>query len=583
MRRKTKFRYIFSSLFAVILGIAVPASGQTPETLETQREQYDAVRPKNVIELQLFRDRVEATQADPQLLIALTSLNPAVGAWYLLELRASDKTKTQVYHIENPSPQAQTLSLDTAKPPALQIGGVACAPWSGESPELSQAAASGLAYAPICDGRLLLRNRVKGARTNLEAAAEFLRDNVWGGESVVRFVREQFFKDSELETSRDLATGDTKGVRDGPPPMLTRADNGKRPVINTLLDIGLENPPGAGRMAIGSWYRVAGMPGIYASAFQPRAIADEILKGPGKTNRLDAIERKATGYMVAFDMALFDLDFAMGTDHPALNWSPRPAASARPKGLPGPDGVRSAEPLVLLGMVNPVAAKDTVSTFSAGFKRRHGAFKFGDMATFNRGHHYGFIEKGVILSKLQPGLSTLYGLTDSSIHMETWAEADNVLLPNVRFARQNGVPLLETDPETGIGIPGDRVTQWGPGNWSGSAKAELRTLRAGACMVDDDETQYLLYGYFSTATPSAMARTFQAYGCRYAMLLDMNALEHTYFALYVPRGGKMHVQHMVPGMSLIDKKMGGGTVLPRFIGYPDNRDLFFLTRKHVTQ
>ena len=50
------------------------------------------------------------------------------------------------------------------------------------------------------------------------------------------------------------------------------------------------------------------------------------------------------------------------------------------------------------------------------------------------------------------------------------------LLPRVRFARQNGVPLIDD------GVPGDQVTSWLGGNWSGSAEAELRTLRAGACM-----------------------------------------------------------------------------------------------------
>ena len=119
--------------------------------------------------------------------------------------------------------------------------------------------------------------------------------------------------------------------------------------------------------------------------------------------------------------------------------------------------------------------------------------------------------------------------------------------------------------------------------WSGSAEAELRTLRAGACMASAAGRKYLIYGYFSTATPSAMARTFQAYGCSYAMLLDMNALEHTYLALYVPRGGRVHVAHMVPGMALIEKKVGGGTILPRFIGFADNRDLFYVTRKEDAQ
>ena len=186
----------------------------------------------------------------------------------------------------------------------------------------------------------------------------------------------------------------------------------------------------------------------------------------------------------------------------------------------------------------------------------------------------------MILSKLQPGLSTIYTLTDGTIGMKTWTEADDILLPRIRFARQNGVPLVHRDPVTGVPVPGDLVTRWGPGNWSGSAKVELRTLRAGACMVSSvSGERYLVYGYFSTATPSAMARTFQAYGCEYAMLLDMNALEHTYLALYVPVEGKVHIEHIVPGMGLVDRKDRKGNVIPRFLGYPDNRDLFYFTRK----
>ena len=254
--------------------------------------------------------------------------------------------------------------------------------------------------------------------------------------------------------------------------------------------------------------------------------------------------------MIAFDLGLYGLGYAVGTDHPALGWSSRPPYAVRPPELPGPDEIDTAMPLVTLGMVNPVIANRAVATFTAGLKRQHGAFKFGDMAGFNMGHHYGLIEKGVILSKLQPNLSTLYG-----------------------------VPLVVADPVTGQPVPGDRVTQWGPGNWSGSAKAELRTLRAGACMASHEGRDWLLYGYFSSATPSAMARVFMAYRCDYAMLLGMNALEHTYLALYVPRGGRMHVAHLVPGMALIEKKARDGTILPRFIGFADNRDLFYVTRK----
>ena len=566
---------VFGGIAPALL-LAAAAHGQSAETLQAQREAYEAERAKTVLELQPFRDTETVEDGRAGLQVTLIDLNPNVGAWYLLQTRTAPDKAPASYHLENPAPGARAITLDT-EDPALMVNGTRCRPWAGDA--LAKARETGLAYAPICDGKLYLRNRVSGARTTLEATAEFLRDNVWGGESIVRFVRDNFFKDSQLETGEAVGRAEG-GPGKGPAPMLTNFAPGDRPVISTLLDMALEGADPK-RMGIGLWYPVADVPGVFASTFQPRYIADAVMQGPGRVNRLDGIESRATGYMIGFDMGQFEIGYAVGTDHPALGWSPRPPWNVRPKGMPGPDGIDRADPLVLLGMVNPEIAHKAVATFTAGFKRQHGAFKYGDMAGFNYGHHYGFVEKGVVLSKLWPGLSTLYALTDGTIRMKTWEEADNALLPNLRFARQNGVPLLEYDPETDLGVPGERVTQWGPGNWSGSAKAELRTLRAGACMARNDGTRYLIYGYFSSATPSAMARTFQAYGCDYAMLLDMNALEHTYLAVYARKGGQVHVEHLVPGMALIEKKMRDGTILPRFIGFADNRDLFYLTRKET--
>jgi hypothetical protein len=75
-----------------------------------------------------------------------------------------------------------------------------------------------------------------------------------------------------------------------------------------------------------------------------------------------------------------------------------------------------------------------------------------------------------------------------------------------------------------------------------------------------------------------MARVFQAYHCRYALLLDINALEHTYLAVYKGRDPEFSVQHLIKGMEVLDKTKGG-RVIPRFLGYPDNRDFFYLLRK----
>ena len=62
------------------------------------------------------------------------------------------------------------------------------------------------------------------------------------------------------------------------------------------------------------------------------------------------------------------------------------------------------------------------------------------------------------------------------------------------------------------------------------------------------------------------------------MHLDMNALEHTYLAIYRRDGEHLIVQHLIREMNVLDKT-DKGKVMPRFLGYPDNRDFFYLTRK----
>jgi hypothetical protein len=152
------------------------------------------------------------------------------------------------------------------------------------------------------------------------------------------------------------------------------------------------------------------------------------------------------------------------------------------------------------------------------------------------------------------------------------------LLCRIRHARQNGVALVEYDSATKASRPGPLVGSWGAGNWSGSADEKLRTVRGGLCLQEGEGRRFLTYSFFSSATPSAMARVFQAYGCRYAMLLDMNALEHTYLALYRLDGARLVTEHLVDGMDVLDQS-GPGGYLPRFVGFPDNRDFFYVLRR----
>ena len=166
----------------------------------------------------------------------------------------------------------------------------------------------------------------------------------------------------------------------------------------------------------------------------------------------------------------------------------------------------------------------------------------------DHGSHYGFVENGVVLSKLQPGLATVVVFDDGRVDLKTWTEQDDADLPTDPLRaperrRHPGARRRRSLEPSRARASGD----WGAGNWSGSADRKLRTLRAGLCLQESQGKQFLVYGYFSSATPSAMARVFQASGCRYAMLLDMNALEHTYLAVYRRQGSRLLVAAPDPG------------------------------------
>jgi hypothetical protein len=333
-------------------------------------------------------------------------------------------------------------------------------------------------------------------------------------------------------------------------------------------------------MAPGVWYQARGSPAVFVSLVTAGAAAPEILRSyPGTVSRLDAEELDALVYLVAFDLSELDLRFSRGTDHPRVNWSDRVLERMKDKTLPGPDGIGTVSPLVSTGMISPGEAGRTVAAFTGGFKRTHGAFAWGELAAKNRGSHYGFVESGVVFSTLQPGLATLYGLTGGRTQMATWTEDHNRLFPEIVSARQNGVPLVDgVDPASAMPVPGPLVSRWGEGNWSGSVDGRLRTLRAGAALQESGKKRFLIYAVFTSATPSAMVRVFQAYRCRYAMLLDMNALELTYMAHYRRQGSELFVQHLIQGMAEADRQVKG-KYLPRFLTTPDNRDFFYLLKK----
>lgn len=560
---------------------------------EEQVEFQGPQQIKDIVDIQPFRQTTTIeikTAQDAKGSATLVNLNPNINAWYLLRLKWGEEGQEENYHIENAHPETQRLLLDAKSPQGLVIADresqKVCDLWgAGANDRLKEARKSGLTYAPLCRGRVYLRNPTKGHRTKIETVTDFLRDEVPGGERIVVFVRDTLLKDRYRKMGK--ATESKPGqdgspsmmMNGGPAPALLGPKQASRILKPDHLAIQLEEKCTDG-LAIGTWCAAKGNPGIYFSLIVPDGIAPEILGSyPNLVSPLDSVEAGQPVYLVAFDLDQFDLGFGLGTEHPRVEWSDHMLDQMKDTSLPGPDGIDTLAPLVSTGLINPRDAYRTVATFTGGFKRSHGAFKYGNLALKNYGHHYGFIENGVVFSKLQAGLSTLYTLSDGWTEMKSWDDTDSPLLPKIRHARQNGVPIiLDYDPMKQMSVPGSLVTRWGEGNWSGSVDKKLRTLRGGAALQETQDKRFLIYAIFLSATPSAMARVFQAYGCRHAMLLDMNALEHTYMALYKREGEHLYVQHLIEGMNEVDRTKKGDYI-PRFLGYSDNRDYFYVLRK----
>lgn len=516
----------------------------------------------------------------------LTNLNPAINAWYVLEVRWSGTGQPRAYHLENPSPRGRTLRLDAGYPAGVVIVEGAtrrtCDLFSaGPTDVLEKARTARTVFAALCDARIFLRNAAVGHRTGLEVATEFLRDRVWGGESVIG-LGHQLMSDANRQTGTlavdPAAVTAARTERGGPLPALINPAFADRVVDVPGLGISVTGAAG-GRLAPGAWY-ATGTPGSYVSVFQPNLIAPDVLSRGSPSLTFDSSEGAALCYLMAFDLDRFGLGYARGTMHPEVGWSEHMLPRMKDDRLPGPDGIGDVAPLVGTGLLPPGEARRTVAAFTAGFKRTHGAFLYGDLSLVNRGSHYGFIENGVVFSRLQPGLATIVVKDDGRVEMKTWEEADNARLPRIRHARQNGVPLVETDPASGVTATGRLVTNWGAGNWSGSQDRKLRTMRSAAALQTAGGRRYFVYAVFSSATPVAMARVFQAYRCQYAMLLDMNALEHTYLAFYRGDGPSVVVEYLMTGMREVDTTVSTpSNPLVRFIGYPDNRDFFYVTRR----
>lgn len=546
-------------------------------------------RAKTIVDLQPFSRTASSPVRDNQDregLAALVNLNPTINAWYLLHLKWQGSPTGQTFHLENSNRQSRNLLPDPRGLVLSEKGGYSlCDLWGSKAAEgLKTALDAHLPFAPLCNSGLYLLHPTIGHQTSLEKVTDFLRKKIPQGDEIVVWVRDTVFgylyeEKAEEKVPSKPAEGSPPKTSETPIPAWLDPKQGN--LLVKPVDLGL-TVKGAGPdgLILGNWYPARGNPGIYVSVLIPKVIAPEILGSFKKwVNDLNRVELGQLVYLIAFDLDQFNLHYVLGTTHPSLGWSRHIPPQMKDNSLSGPDGINTAAPLIRSGLINPVDRPHTVAAFTGGFKRLQGAFRYGPLALKNYGSHYGFLENGVVFSRLQPELATIFVSNNGEVDMKTWAETDNRLLPTIRYARQNGVPLIDGfDPATRLSVPGPLVARWGPGNWSGSADEKLQALRAGAALQESGGKRFLLYAFFWSATPSAMARVFQAYQCRYALLLDMNALVHTYLAVYQREGDNLYIQHLIRRMKEIDLAEKG-RYIPRFLGYADDRDFFYLTRR----
>lgn len=556
----------------------------------------------SIVELQGSRviQRLSNEQGDS---VTLTNLNPAVGAWYVLELNIH-KQKNAL-HLEVPA-----LHGERGQRPALYLfrDGLAAAlpekapqyfPLWGKPAENEQESAKEddhLAAAPelsgvldpnhtfdapytvICDGLALVRVQKAGSATKMEKVTDLLRATGVGA-WFVETAKPYLIPAPEVPEDTQ-APGQTSPHKAGFPGT-ARLDAKYANVSCTPEGLGIATDAPEGKMTYGHWYKAVHHPGVFISVMKASAIDAPLLETyrdrVGKIGAYDGKKQEADAlaYFMAFDSEHFSFGYTLGAEHPHVKWSERAATPNPP--LIGPDGFDTVYPLARIGSAPPCDLPRAAATFTGGFKREHASFKFGPLAEINHASHYGFIEQGVVFSRLQPQLATAWIDLSGSLYLLTWPEDGSLLFPRTFCARQNGVPLIEKIDESGISVPGIYVNQWGVGSWSGSKEGDFLTVRSALALQEISAKRFVFYAYFTGATPNAMARMFQAYGCRYALQLDMNSLTLCYAALYAynDSGRRTGAEYLHNGM---ENANGPGGAL-RFLNTNDARDFFYVLRK----
>ncbi len=553
----------------------------------------------SVLDLQSFKteQRLSNARGDS---VALINLNPNVNAWYLIEVNIGGQSNT--LHLEVPALRGDPMkrpklslcrdgllfSVEGKDPLTYPLWAAAAsnAPEPLDTVELNSQPimpdvfksdhAFTSAYNVICDGMVIIRSQKAGVATRLESATDLLRETRIGGWFVEKA---KPYLIPEPEMGDDGHGTATAQAHSESYPLDAQVDESQLTLFGSPQNLGIETDAPDKKIYYGRWYKAVKHPHVFVSMMKPTLASKAILESykdrVGVIGSRDRRRREAEAlvYLVAYDLRYFRFGYALGADHPKLDWSPRATHSGAAK---GPDGFDSRKPLSTIGALPPYYSPYIAATFTGGFKREHGAFKDGAFSRVNSGSHFGFMEQGTVFSTLKPGLASIVIGLDGSFNMVTWPNETPPWFTKLAHVRQNCVPLIEGRDANGISMPGTLVNDWGAGSWSGDQAGDFVTLRGSAAMQESSNDRFLLFAYFTGATPNAMARTFQAYRCSYAMLLDMNTPNYCFTALYThdPDGKVNGVEYLHKEMAANNGQVGD----LKFLQRNDTRDFFYALR-----
>lgn len=543
---------VLSPVLRIFLLVASGAATLLPVIARAQQA-------RSVVEFQRFRSESPEVAIEGGGRARLVDLNSGIGGWYLLYLDRPGRGAFTM-NVERPfSGESRGVTVVGLEPRGLilQRGNqrTVCPAFAPDSPIWQ----NGLPrFYPICDGLLTLRPSAGGGQTRASDAPIIA---------------------AALRSRTARSSGPASAAP--PAPRLASQAVGRQLGVPQLA-IDVEGLPAQRTVRMGDWYRASRADGVFFGAMNPGSVAPEILNSHrDRVNALDGVESNTLVTLVALDLAKFDVGWSHGISQPGVEWSNHERAPPRGPGA-GPDGFSNLGPLPTTGLLNPTYLRDLAAVMVGGFQRRDGSFRGGPFRTVNFGNYFGFIENGVTLSRLNPGIATLYTTADGRVDIKGWTEADNALLPQIRFARQNNPPLVDGVGADGISVPGLYVKDWAAGAWSGSAAGQKRTQRSGTCIVESGSGRYLIHAYFQQTNPDGMARVFQALQCKGAMHLDMNSAGQSYFGLFTGAWPDVRTEHPDREMSgrNANVNIDGRTIsLPRYVGAPDTADFFYFVRK----